>query len=247
MVLCLAVDRHTYARALELFAERQASERERQRADLVLANVLPAAVAAELKANGTVRPRKIPKLGVLFADIAGFTDYARRLPPDALVLVLDDIFTRFDALVQGHGVEKIKTIGDAYMAAAGLEAGSHIHFAAAVASMAFEMQDEVRAYCDRTGERIQLRIGIGTGPVVSGVIGRKKFIYDIWGDTVNVAFRMAADAAAGAIHVDLTTYRRLHNRFLFDEAHEVDIKGKGRMHVYHLQGRLQRDLPNAAG
>ncbi len=109
--------------------------------------------------------------------------------------------------------------------------------------MALEMQDKVAEYRKRTGERIEIRIGIGTGPVIAGVIGKKKFIYDMWGDTVNVAFRMAADAYSGAIQVDLTTHRRLHNRFLFDEAHEVEIKGKGRMQVFHLMGVLETAKP----
>jgi class 3 adenylate cyclase len=101
------------------------------------------------------------------------------------------------------------------------------------------MQEKVAEYRKRTGERIEIRIGIGTGPVIAGVIGKKKFIYDMWGDTVNIAFRMAADAYSGAIQVDLTTHRRLHNRFRFDEAHEVEIKGKGRMQVFHLMGPLE--------
>jgi class 3 adenylate cyclase len=100
------------------------------------------------------------------------------------------------------------------------------------------MLEGMQEYSQSTGDRIELRIGIGTGPVVAGVIGKKKFIYDMWGDTVNVAFRMASDASIGAAHVDLMTYRRLHSRFKFDSPHEVEIKGKGRMQVYHLLGRL---------
>ena len=111
--------------------------------------------------------------------------------------------------------------------------------------MALEMQEKVREYRERTGERIEIRIGIGTGPVVAGVIGKRKFIYDMWGDTVNVAFRMASDAYSGAIQVDLMTYRRLHNRFKFDEAHEVEIKGKGRMQVFQLTGPLERTAASA--
>ena len=121
----------------------------------------------------------------------------------------------------------------------GLDTGAHIHYADAVGSMALEMIQRVDEYRRRTGERVQIRIGIGTGPVVAGVIGKKKFIYDMWGDTVNVAFRLAADAPPETVMVDLTTHRRLHNRFRFDEAHEVDIKGKGRMQVFHLMGTLE--------
>jgi class 3 adenylate cyclase len=121
--------------------------------------------------------------------------------------------------------------------AAGLETGAQVHCADAVASMAIEMLERVREYRQRSGENVELRIGIGTGPVVAGVIGKKKFIYDMWGDTVNVASRMAADAMPGAIQVDLTTFRRLHTRFKFDAPHEVEIKGKGRMQVHHLLER----------
>jgi len=113
-----------------------------------------------------------------------------------------------------------------------------VHYADAVANMALEMLERVHAYRERSGENIELRIGIGTGPVVAGVIGKKKFIYDMWGDTVNVAFRMTTDAHAGSVHVDMMTYRRLHSRFKFDEPHEVEIKGKGRMQVYHLISRV---------
>ena len=144
-----------------------------------------------------------------------------------------------DEAIRTHRGWHFKTIGDAYMACAGLDTGAQIHYADAVAHMAIEMIEKVAEYRRRTGERIQIRIGIGTGPVVAGVIGKKKFIYDMWGDTVNVAFRMASDAYSGAIQVDLMTYRRLHNRFKFDEAHEVDIKGKGRMQVFHLIGPLE--------
>ena len=142
-------------------------------------------------------------------------------------------------------MEKIKTIGDAYMAAAGLEGGAQIHYADAIARMALEMQEQMAEYRRRSGERIELRIGVGTGPVVAGVIGRKKFIYDMWGDTVNVASRMAGDAAAGTIQVDAVTHRRLHHRFSFDQGHEVEIKGKGRMRVFNLQGALEAQVAAA--
>ena len=125
------------------------------------------------------------------------------------------------------------------MACAGLDTGAQIHYADAVAHIALEMIAKVDEYRRRTGDKVQIRIGIGTGPVVAGVIGKKKFIYDMWGDTVNVAFRLAADAPPEAVQVDMTTYRRLHNRFRFDEAHEVEIKGKGRMQVFHLIGPLE--------
>jgi class 3 adenylate cyclase len=167
------------------------------------------------------------------------------LSPVETVKILNDIFSIFDELADKHRVEKIKTIGDAYMAAAGLDTGANIHYADAIANMALEMIQQLADYRRRTGERLQMRIGVGTGPVVAGVIGKKKFIYDMWGDTVNVAFRLASDAPPESIRVDLMTHRRLHTRFLFDAAQELDIKGKGRMQVFQLMGPLAK-APAAA-
>ena len=212
---------------------------EKERSDKLLLNILPPAIAERLKRNEVNIAQGHADVTVMFADIVGFTRMTEELSPVETVKILNDIFSIFDDMADKHGVEKIKTIGDAYMAAAGLDAGAQIHYADAVARMALEMQDKVAEYRKRTGERIEIRIGIGTGPVIAGVIGKKKFIYDMWGDTVNIAFRMAADAYSGAIQVDLTTHRRLHNRFRFDEAHEVEIKGKGRMQVFHLMGPLE--------
>ncbi len=210
---------------------------EKERSEKLLLNILPPAIAERLKRNETNIAQGHADVTVMVADLVGFTRMTEELSPAETVKILNDVFSMFDEIADKCRVEKIKTIGDAYMAAAGLDSGAHIHYAAAVASMALEMQDKVRDYRERTGERVELRIGIGTGPVVAGVIGKRKYIYDMWGDTVNVAFRMASDAYSGAIQVDLMTYRRLHNRFRFDEAHEVEIKGKGRMQVFHLMGR----------
>jgi adenylate cyclase len=220
---------------------------EKDRSEKLLLNILPAAIAERLKHGEVNIAQGHADVTVMFADIVGFTRMTEELSPVQTVQILNDIFSLFDELADKYGVEKIKTIGDAYMAAGGLEVGAQIHLADAVAMMALEMQQRVGEYRDRTGERVHLRIGIGTGPVVAGVIGKKKFIYDMWGDTVNVAFRMAGDSAAGAVHVDLVTYRRLHNRFAFGEPHEVEIKGKGRMRVYALQGRLQAAPAKVAG
>jgi adenylate cyclase len=219
---------------------------EKERSDRLLLNILPAAIAERLKRNEVNIAQGHADVTVMFADIVGFTRMTEELSPVETVKILNDVFSIFDDIADKHGVEKIKTIGDAYMAAAGLDAGAQIHYADAVARMALDMLDKVAEYRKRTGERIEIRIGIGTGPVVAGVIGKKKFIYDMWGDTVNVAFRMAADAYSGAIQVDLTTHRRLHNRFSFDEAHEVEIKGKGRMQVFHLMGVLENAKPRQA-
>jgi class 3 adenylate cyclase len=175
----------------------------------------------------------------------GFTRMTEELSPVETVKILNDVFSIFDDIADKHRVEKIKTIGDAYMAAAGLDTGAQIHYADAVANMALEMIARVEDYRKRTGERVQIRIGIGTGPVVAGVIGKKKFIYDMWGDTVNVAFRLAADAAAETVQVDLVTHRRLHNRFRFNAGQELEIKGKGRMQVFQLAGVVERSASAA--
>ena len=219
---------------------------EKERSDRLLLNILPPAIAERLKRNEVNIAQGHADVTVMFADIVGFTRMTEELSPVETVKILNDIFTIFDDIADKHGVEKIKTIGDAYMAAAGLDTGAQIHYADAVANMALEMQQQIDEYRKRTGERIEIRIGIGTGPVVAGVIGKRKFIYDMWGDTVNIAFRMAADAYSGAIQVDATTHRRLYNRFRFDEAHEVEIKGKGRMQVFHLMGTLDNVMPRQA-
>ena len=214
----------------QLHAEKERSER-------LLLNVLPQAIAERLKRGESNIAQGHADVTVMFADIVGFTKMTEELSPVETVKILNDVFSMFDEIADKYGVEKIKTIGDAYMAAAGLESGAQIHYADAVANMSLEMLERVSDYRQRTGEKIELRVGVGTGPVVAGVIGKKKFIYDMWGDTVNVASRMAADARAGAIQVDLTTFRRLHTRFTFDAPHEVEIKGKGRMQVHHLLSR----------
>jgi class 3 adenylate cyclase len=190
---------------------------EKERSERLLLNVLPHSIAERLKRGESNIAQGHADVTVMFADIVGFTKMTEELSPVETV--------------------KILNIGDAYMAAAGIESGAQVHYADAVANMALEMLERVHAYRERSGENIELRIGIGTGPVVAGVIGKKKFIYDMWGDTVNVASRMAADAFTGSIQVDLTTYRRLHTRFKFDAPHEVEIKGKGRMQVHHLLER----------
>jgi class 3 adenylate cyclase len=209
----------------------------KEKSEELLLNVLPQEIADRLKRGESNIAQGHADVTVMVADIVGFTRMTEELSPVETVKILNDVFTMFDEIADKHGVEKIKTIGDAYMAAAGLNSGADVHYASAIANMALEMLEGMQEYSQNTGDRIELRIGIGTGPVVAGVIGKKKFIYDMWGDTVNVAFRMAADAAVGSAHVDLMTYRRLHSRFNFDTPHEVEIKGKGRMQVYHLLRR----------
>ena len=155
-----------------------------------------------------------------------------------------DIFSEFDMLAEKYSIEKIKTIGDAYMAAGGLRSTT-THYVDAMADMALQMQAFVARYTAPNGERMSLRVGLATGAVVAGVIGRRKFSYDLWGDTVNVAARMSSEAHPGLIQVDAVTYRRLHNRYAFDEMQQIDVKGKGMMQVYNLLGaKLPADDKN---
>jgi adenylate cyclase len=219
---------------------------EKDRSERLLLNILPPAIAERLKRNEVNIAQGHADVTVMFADIVGFTRMTEELSPVETVKILNDVFSIFDDIADKFRVEKIKTIGDAYMACAGLDTGAQIHYADAVASMALEMIQKMEEYRRRTGERVQIRIGIGTGPVVAGVIGKKKFIYDMWGDTVNVSFRLAADAPPETIQVDLTTHRRLQHRFRFDAAQEMEIKGKGRMQVFQLNGRLERTSTPAA-
>jgi adenylate cyclase len=219
---------------------------ERDRSERLLLNILPPTIAERLKRNEVNIAQGHADVTVMFADIVGFTRMTEELSPVETVKILNDVFSIFDDIADKYRVEKIKTIGDAYMACAGLDTGAQIHYADAVASMAIEMVQKVDDYRRRTGESVRIRIGIGTGPVVAGVIGKKKFIYDMWGDTVNVAFRLAADAPPESVMVDLTTHRRLYNRFRFEPVQEVEIKGKGRMQVFQLTGPMERTAASAA-
>jgi len=161
---------------------------------------------------------------------------ASSVHPERLVYLLNDIFSRFDLLVEKYGLEKIKTIGDAYMVVGGLPMPIENH-AEAIALIAIDMVEELADFANRVKQNFPIRIGINTGPVVAGVIGRKKFIYDLWGDTVNIASRMESQGIPGVIQVTEVTYQILQHKFLFRERGIIDIKGKGYMKTYFLQGK----------
>jgi class 3 adenylate cyclase len=173
---------------------------------------------------------------VLFADIVGFTGLAERLAPPDVVVLLDNVFARWDGLAARHGVEKIKTIGDAYMVAGGIPSPREDH-AEAIASMALEMGAELDRCAAESGQTLQVRIGIDTGPVVAGVIGRAKFIYDLWGDTVNTASRMESHGLPGTIQVTERAYERLRDRYDLRQRGTIEVKGKGPMTTYLLISR----------
>jgi adenylate cyclase len=201
---------------------------ERERSERLLLNVLPGPIAERLKSGESLIADGAAEVGVLFADIAGFTPLSETMAPEAIVRLLDEVFSIFDGLAADHGLEKIKTIGDAYMVASGLLECSGRH-AEDLAQMALAMQDQIQRR-----RMPQLRIGIDIGPVVAGVIGRTKFIYDLWGDTVNTASRMESHGIAGSIHVTERTYLRLATGFEFEERGVIDVKGKGPMRTYFL-------------
>ena len=211
---------------------------EQDRSERLLLNVLPAPIAARLKQGEPVIADRFPEVTVLFADLAGYTASSDRSSPERVVQVLDDLFTAFDRLAQRHGLEKIKTIGDAYMAAGGLPQPRPDH-AQAVAEMALAVREEVGRHRDPGGQPLAVRIGIDTGPVVAGVIGTTKFSYDLWGDTVNTASRMESQGVVGCIQVTDRTYRRLRDRYRFERRGPIQVKGKGELVTWFLLGRVE--------
>jgi len=209
--------------------------RERERSERLLLSILPQAIAERLKdAPGTIA-EGFAEATVLFADLAGFTTFSRSADPRGLVELLDTIFSEFDRLADAAGVEKIKTIGDAYMAVAGLPQPRPDH-AGAAAEMALGMRDAFAVIARDRGLPLDLRIGIHSGPVVAGVIGRHKFSYDLWGDTVNLASRMESHGAPGMIHVSAATRALLGDRYRFEPRGEVMVKGSGPVETFFLLG-----------
>jgi class 3 adenylate cyclase len=219
-------------------AERNA-ERERERSERLLLNILPAAIAARLKDGPVTIADSFEGVTVLFADLVGFTTLSARVPTGELIVLLNDVFSEFDALAEKHGLEKIKTIGDAYMVVGGVPTARPDH-ADAIAAMALEMRDRMAARPEVAGERLGLRIGIHSGPVVAGVIGTRKFSYDLWGDTVNTASRMESHGEPGQIQVSGATRDLLASKFSLKERGAIAIKGKGEMVTWFLEGALSR-------
>jgi class 3 adenylate cyclase len=217
----------------------QARDREHARSERLLLNVLPAPVAVRLKRDDRVIADAHEDVTVLFADIADFTPLSERLPPNELVAVLDRVFAAWDQLAARHRLEKIKTIGDAYMVAAGIPQPRE-QPAEAIADMALAMRPTLALIAADTGLPLEVRIGIDTGPVIAGVIGRAKFIYDLWGDTVNTASRMESHAPRGAIQVTPRTFDRLRARYDLEPRGTIEIKGKGPLDTYLLIGASDR-------
>lgn len=229
-VAALLMDGYLMNLKRALYREMRRVEFERSRADHVLFNTLPMAIAEELKKNNAVKAEQYPHMAVLFVDIVGFTGFSASRAPDMVVQVLNDVFSLFDTLVDRYQVEKIKTMGDAYMVIGKADVS-------AIAELALAMVSGMESYGLRNGHPLSIRCGIHVGPAVAGVIGLKGFLYDVWGDAVNTASRMESTGLAGKIHVSQDVFSELQDKFAFDYRGEMEIKGKGRMPTYFLRAK----------
>lgn len=218
---------------------------EQKKSEQLLLNILPEPIANQLKQNLGVIAQQFNEVTIMFADIVGFTPLSARLKPIELVNLLNQIFSSFDELAEQLGLEKIKTVGDAYMVAAGLPIPRADH-AEAIAEMALAMQSTVQRFQSQLGENIQIRIGINTGIVVAGVIGTKKFIYDLWGDAVNIASRMESSGQPGSIQVTEATYERLKDKYVFQKRGIINVKGKGEMETYWLVSSTKKCISRSS-
>jgi len=209
---------------------------EQARAESLLLNILPRSIADRLKAETRTIADHVNSVSILFADVVDFTPLAEHLPPAEVVGVLDQLFTHFDGLAEQYGLEKIKTIGDCYMVAAGVPAPRSDH-AHALALMALDMQTAMRSVDEVRQLGLELRIGINSGPVVAGVIGRKRFLYDLWGDAVNTASRMESHGTSGRIQITRATKELLEDEFVCEPRGTIPLKGKGETETWYLVGR----------
>ena len=223
-------------RLQQLQTEKELLQIEKDKSENLLLNILPKAVADRLKHGEQTIANGHATVTVLFADLVGFTELARRTTPADLVSLLNGIFTAFDLLVERHELEKIKTIGDSYMLAGGIPIHRADH-AQAVADIALEMIQTLSALNAERGTSLRVRIGINTGPIVAGVIGKRKFTYDLWGDTVNLASRMESSGVPGLVHVSESTYEALKGDFDLEERGITQVKGVGEVRTYFLKGR----------
>jgi adenylate cyclase len=230
----------------EIRRARNAMEAEYERSEKLLTNILPATIAERLKdPSRNIIADKFDDASILFADIAGYTKRASDTTPTELVRFLDRLYTELDALVDRHGLEKVKTSGDSYMVVSGVPEPRDDHMEA-LACLALDMADAVADLKDPMGREVPLRIGLAAGPVVAGVVGARKFFYDVWGDAVNVAARMETTDVEGRIQVPQDVYERLNDKFLLEERGTVDVKGKGPMHTWYLVGRRDDDAVRSA-
>jgi class 3 adenylate cyclase len=211
-------------------------EAEKKRSDSLLLNILPEETAQELKASGKVLAKKFESVTVMFTDFKSFTHYATNLPPEILVETIDYYFSKFDQIIEKYGLEKIKTVGDSYMCAGGLPFPSADH-----AHKTVQAALEIERFISETKNNptsniigLDIRIGINSGPVVAGVVGTKKFAYDIWGDTVNIASRMESNSEPGRINISENTFELVKDAFACDYRGEISVKNRGTMKMYFV-------------
>jgi class 3 adenylate cyclase len=232
--------KHMFQRVRQEIRERQIMEAclrdEQEKSEKLLLNILPSEIAQQLKKEQSAIANRFDEVTILFADIVNFTGLSAQISPIELVNSLNQIFSSFDRLAATYNLEKIKTIGDAYMVVGGLPIPREDH-ALAVAQMALDMQQAITQFKTPTGESFQLRIGINTGSVVAGVIGLQKFSYDLWGDAVNLASRMESHGIVGKIQVSEATYSRIKEKFTLVERGVIQVKGRGEMLTYFLTGK----------
>lgn len=212
---------------------------ERDKSEKLLLNILPKEIAPRLKGDHTTIADSYECASILFADIVNFTPWSAELPPDEMVELLNEIFSYFDSLLDRYGVEKIRTIGDNYMCAAGVPVPRPDH-AETLARMALDMKEYIRGRPPRYGKHLNFRIGINSGPLVAGVIGTRKFVYDLWGDPVNVAARMESYSVPGKIQIGFRTYQLIRERFICEPRGILEVKGKGKMATWFLVGERKR-------
>ncbi len=206
-----------------------------EKSEALLLNILPKEIAAILKKEPRIIADHFEGASILFADVVNFTPLSETMTPTELVELLNEVFSHFDLLVEKYGLEKIKTIGDCYMVASGVPR-PHAEHAEALTAMALEMRDYVNQH-EFCGHKLTFRIGMNSGPVVAGVIGRKKFIYDLWDDAVNTASRMESNGQEGMIQITRATYELVKDNFLCEPCGMVNVKGKGEMEVWFVTGQ----------
>jgi adenylate cyclase len=221
----------------QLDQQHQLLAEEQKKSERVLLNVLPGSIAQRLKDHQGLIADGHADVTVMFADLVNFTQLTESLSPEQMVGLLNTIFSGFDELCEKYGVEKIKTIGDAYMVVGGLNR-TNTDYTRDIAELSLEMREFVIANPKLSRYKLGLHTGIATGPVVAGVIGTKRFIYDLWGDTVNIASRLTDEAVQDVIQVDKSTYNRIRNDYAFEPPATIHVKGKGEMVMYRLTARL---------
>ena len=217
--------------------QRNRISKEKKRSDELLLNILPEETAEELKATGTAKAKSFESVSVLFTDFKNFTQASELLSPEELVAEINFCYSEFDKIITSHGIEKIKTIGDAYMCAGGLPAPNSTHpvdvIKAGLEMTAF-IEKNKQERIKQNQPFFELRLGIHTGPVVAGIVGIKKFAYDIWGDTVNIASRMESSGEPGKVNISGTTYELVKDKFTCEFRGEVEAKGKGKVKMYFV-------------